>query len=278
MFGDLHNHSRYSDGSLSVRELMAVAVRLGLPVIALTDHDTMAGWAEARACGEEKGICVIPGVEFSTRVPATGRKAHLLVYDPEKPELLSPYCEWMAQERRRSAEMMLKKIMEKYPIDRDLVLRCANGCVTIFKQHIMLALMEAGYADQLYGPLFRQLFGKDGMAYMPVRYPDVHEVARAARAAGGTIVLAHPGEYHSLPLLREMAKAGEIDGAEYWHPRNTPQDQEEIARVCGEYRLLKTGGTDFHGSHGDPRYPVGSFVTPEKELRAFLDRVHRDHS
>ena len=132
---------------------------------------------------------------------------------------------------------MIEKISHRYPIDRDLVLRCAQGCVTLFKQHIMLALREAGIVDRLYGPLFRELFGRGGCAYVPTQYPSVHEVARVARASGGVVVLAHPGEYKSLALLRQMAQNGEVDGAEYWHPRNTPEDKEEIAAIAAEFSL-----------------------------------------
>ena len=102
----------------------------------------------------------------------------------------------------------------------------------------MLALREAGVVDRLYGPLFRELFGRGGCAYVPTQYPDVHVVARAARASGGVVVLAHPGEYRSLELLRYMAQNGEVDGAEYWHPRNTADDQEEIAALKTQISLL----------------------------------------
>lgn len=271
--GDLHIHSRYSDGTLFVKELVPMAAKAGLSVMALTDHDTMAGWEEAVALGERYRVTVIPGVEFSTRDPATGRKAHLLVYGPKKPELLQPLCDHMAQERRKNAEQMIEKISQQYPIDRDLVLRCAQGCVTLFKQHIMLALREAGVVDRLYGPLFRELFGRGGCAYVPTQYPDVHEVARAARASGGVVVLAHPGEYRSLELLRHMAQNGEVDGAEYWHPRNTADDQEEIAAIAAEFSLLLTGGTDFHGSNSDPPHPLGTFRTPRDTCRQLMDRI-----
>lgn len=271
--GDLHVHSRYSDGSLFVRELVPMASKAGLSVMALTDHDTMAGWEEAIALGKTYRVSVIPGVEFSTRDPATGRKAHLLVYGPKKPDVLQPLCDRMAQERQKNAEQMIEKISHRYPIDRDLVLRCAQGCVTLFKQHIMLALREAGVVDRLYGPLFRELFGRGGCAYVPTQYPSVHEVARVARASGGVVVLAHPGEYKSLALLRQMAQNGEVDGAEYWHPRNTPEDKEEIAAIAAEFSLLLTGGTDFHGSHSEPPHPLGAFQTPRETCYELLNRI-----
>ena len=99
--------------------------------------------------------------------------------------------------------------------------------------------------------------------YIPVR-----EVLATARAAGAVVVFAHPTVYKSMPLLRELVREGMVDGIEIDHPSNSPEDKAECAALCGQYHLIHTGGTDFHGANHKKVYPVGTCTTPDRPDRA----------
>ena len=191
---DLHCHTRYSDGSTPLEELIQLATLRGVTTFALTDHDTMAGCECALELGREAGVTVIPGVEISAVDPKRHGKAHILCYKPK-----------------------------------------------------------------LYD-------SKTGIAYEKVDYPDIDTVMDAVDAAEGIAVLAHPSEYHSMDLLRELCRNHRIRGIEVYHPRNTEEDKAEILRLAEKYDLAVTGGTDYHGFYTTKKNPVGTFTTAESEF------------
>lgn len=269
MAADLHCHTKMSDGSVGIDEVVLLAKRVGLPAISVTDHDTLSGSVRAKIFGDRQGVEVIPGVEFSCMDPATGRKAHLLCYLYSHPDRLEGLCKRTADSRKQAASVMIQKVMRLYPITAEMVMRRAHGSSNVYKQHIMHALMDAGYADEIYGSVFQKLFNsRTGLAYCPVGYPDVHEVIAQAHEAGGVAVLAHPGEYDSYDLLEQLAADHEIDGVEVWHPRNQPGDEEKFIAVAEKYGLVMTGGTDFHGMYAKVKMPIGTCVTPDDQLEA----------
>ncbi|MDF1496010.1 PHP domain-containing protein [Caproiciproducens sp. CPB-2] len=269
MAADLHCHTKMSDGSVSIDEVVLLAKTHGIPTIAVTDHDTFAGSTRARIFGDRHGIKVISGVEFSTTDPATGRKAHILCYLCDNTDRLEGLCKRTGDSRRRASCIMLQKVMKLYPITAEMVLRRAQGSTNIYKQHIMHALIDAGYSNDFFGETYHKLFNsKTGLAYFPVHYPDVHDVIGQIHDAGGVAVLAHPGEYDSYDLLEQLAKDHEIEGVEVWHPRNKPGDEERFTAIAQEYGLVMTGGTDFHGMYTTVAMPIGTCVTPDSQLEA----------
>jgi phosphoribosyl 1,2-cyclic phosphate 1,2-diphosphodiesterase len=266
---DLHCHTKMSDGSVGIDEVVLLAKRRGIPTIAVTDHDTFAGSTRAKIFGDRHDVEVISGVELSTVDPATGRKAHILCYLCDNPDRLVGLCKRTADSRRNAAGIMIQKVMRIYPITAEMVVRRAQGSTNIFKQHIMHALIDAGYADEFFGATFQKLFNsKTGFAYCKVEYPDVHEVIEQIHEAGGVAVLAHPGEYDSYDLLEQMAKDHEIQGIEVWHPRNKPGDEEKFIAIAKKYELVMTGGTDFHGMYTAEKMPIGTCTTPDDQLIA----------
>ena len=94
----------------------------------------------------------------------------------------------------------------------------------------------------------------------------MREVLATARAAGAVVVFAHPTVYKSMPLLRELVREGMVDGIEIDHPSNSPEDKAECAALCGQYHLIQTGGTDFHGANHKKVYPVGTCTTPDDQI------------
>lgn len=275
MAADLHCHTRVSDGSDEVEELIDMAARNGLHALAITDHDSFAAVPRAMAYGKEKGIEVVPGVEFSTIDSKRGRKAHILCYFFKPTEALRHICEMTSQRRRLAGEQMIKKAMELYPITREMVLRRARGSTNVYKQHIVHALMDAGYSSTMFGDLFTKLFHpKHGLAYARVEYPEAVEVLPLLHLAGGVAVLAHPGEYNSYELLEELTALG-LDGVEVWHPRNREGDQERLSQFAKAHGLIMTGGTDFHGMYTSRNLPLGTCTTPDDQFAALKERARR---
>lgn len=274
MSADLHCHTRASDGSDTADEVVRMAKLRGLSAVAVTDHDTFAGVEEAVHSGEKYGIRVIPGAEISSVDAATGRKAHVLCYACENPRSLEDLCRATCEARRRAGEAMLEKVLAFYPISADMVLRRAQGSASLYKQHIMHALIDAGYANEIFGTVFHELFSpKGGKAYVRVEYPEVHDVIEQIHRAEGLAVLAHPGEYESYALLESLAASGLIDGVEVWHPRNREGDEQLFLRVAREHRLLMTGGTDFHGMYTKIPRPVGTCTVPDSQLELLFTKA-----
>lgn len=271
MAADLHCHTKLSDGSVGIENLLQLAKQLKLSAVAVTDHDTFAGTKRAEILGKHIGIEVIPGTEFSTADGKTGRKAHLLCYFCENPNRLEGLCRQMGDKRKKAASAILQKVMRHYPITPEMVSCRAQGSTTIYKQHIMHTLMDAGYASSLYGDLFQKLFSREGIALSPIDYPDTREVLHAIKEAGGLAVLAHPGLYDSYDLLEELTALG-LDGVEVWHPKNRVGDAERLSSFAKAHRLVMTGGSDFHGMYSQSPTPLGSCTTPEEQLTLLKKR------
>ena len=270
MASDLHCHTKISDGSMGLEELLSIAKRRGLSAISVTDHDTTAAATRAVVIGRRQGLQVIHGVELSTRDQQRGNKAHLLCYLCDIPDRLEGMCRRVGESRRKAAMEMVRKVMRYYPITPELIVKCATGSTNIYKQHIMHALMDAGYAGSIYGELYDKLFdAEQGVALVEPDYPDTREVLELIHSAGGIAVLAHPAAYHNEALLEELAGCG-LDGVEVWHPAHDEKDiaaLSEFARIKG---LLMTGGSDFHGMYAAKARPLGSMPFPDDVVQALL--------
>lgn len=264
---DLHCHTAYSDGSLPVKEVIELAALGGVDVLAVTDHDTFAGCAEAASLGKSRGIQVVPGVEISAADLSRKRRVHILCYFPKRPERLDGMLKKILDSRREAMEISIPKVLKLYPVPVEMVAARSQGSASLYKQHVMRALMDAGYTNEMFGEVFQRLFSpKDGLAYTPVQYPDVWKVLDAVHEAQGLAVLAHPSEYRSMDLLQELCEKGRIQGVEAHHPRNSPEDVKTILELCGQYGLAVTGGTDFHGCNTRICNPLGSYLTDEAQF------------
>ncbi len=272
MSADLHCHTKLSDGSLSVEEILGLAKRAGIETVAITDHDTLAGALKGKVIGERMGIKVIPGVELSSYDMVRKRKVHILAYLCREPARLEGICKKIAQERKKAALIMMQKVMRIYPITTDMVARRAQGSTNVYKQHMMHALMDAGYTDELYGDVYKRLFDPEfGEAYHAVEYPDVRMVLDLVHQAGGIAVLAHPGVYDSYDLMEELAAEKLLDGIEAYYPRSRANDAVGLSAFAKKENLLTTGGTDFHGMYGFRPLPLGSSTTPPVCLKELLN-------
>lgn len=269
---DLHCHTKLSDGSVGIEELISLAKRRGLKAIAITDHDTFAGAVRGVNIGKRMGLTVIPGAELSTTDPATGRKVHILCYNCEVPARLEGTCHRTLENRKKAATEMLKKVMRYYPLPPEMVVRCATGCAAVYKQHIMHALVEAGYADGMYGEVFHRLFNKEnGVARVNVEYPDVREVIDLIHSAGGIAVLAHPFQYDSIDLMKALVEEGRLDGVEAAHHSQSEEQRSFLREFAAEHGLLVTGGSDFHGMYGGAARAVGSVSIEDEAVEKLMN-------
>lgn len=271
MTGDLHCHTRLSDGSTGIEDLISIARRRHIRCIAITDHDTMAGCVRAKRLGERYGIKVVHGAEFSAFDYKRSRKVHILCYRPQKPDRLEGLCKRTGQARKKASIEMIKKVVQLYPVTPEQIIKCASGSTNIYKQHISKALMDSGYSVSVFGELYDKLFSsKNGSCVVHVEYPDVFEVLAQIKEAGGIAVLAHPSTYDSFDVMEELVEHG-LDGVEVWHPRNSQDDTQYLINFANENGLLMTGGSDFHGMNTVKPIPLATCVTPNENLIKLLE-------
>ncbi|HPS33888.1 MAG TPA: PHP domain-containing protein [Oscillospiraceae bacterium] len=274
MRADLHCHTKISDGSMGIAELLMVAARLKMKYLAITDCDTMGGVSRAVVVGKRLGIEVIPGVELTASDSETGKDVHLLCYLPDFPDRLEGYFKRMSDARNQVFEKRIRMICEKLPISPQMVKLHTQGCTTVFDVHIMHTLMDCGYTDKIFGDLYNAFFGKGKPCDIPVECGSYIEVMQLIKSAGGLAVLAHPGKSDNLDLVEKLADLG-LDGVEWEHIRNNAESKEKIKQLCEQYGLLMTGGSDFHGMYDTPIRPLGGNTVTETEIKALYDRKQK---
>lgn len=267
--GDLHCHSTYSDGTCDLWELALFAQIAKLDVLALSDHDTIAGVQKLRGLCGEKGIRVLPAMEISCMDYRRGRMVHMLCYYPgEKTlEIARQTCAMRTQKHFDC----LKRLQADYPISVEHVLRLQGESVALYRSHIRRAFEQMGLCMHVDADFMRKIFGKDSRYCAPLVFPDVLDVLDAVKEEGSLAVIAHPGEFDSLELAAELAARGLLHGLEIYHPRNSEETRREALRICVQHGLLTTGGTDFHGANNETLNTLGSYLTPEDSLQRILD-------
>lgn len=271
MICDLHCHTKLSDGSLGIEDVIAQAQRTGVEWLSITDHDTMASFSRADVLANRAGIKMLHGVELSAWDKERGRKVHVLCYNPQKPDRLEGLCLKCCEIRKQTSKEMIEKVMEKYPITMESILKHTTSSKSIFKQHIMRALIDYGYALEFYGDLDKELFNrKTGSCYVEREYPDVNFVIDLIHLSGGVAVLAHPALYDSIELLEELAEKGKIDGVEIGHYSADTAYREKLTEIADKYDLIRTGGSDFHGLYNSVPTYIGSESTDYDQIERIL--------
>jgi predicted metal-dependent phosphoesterase TrpH len=273
---DLHTHSNRSDGTFAPAELVRRAAERGLDVVAVTDHDTTEGLGEASATGEEAGIEVVPGVEFSAE--HAGTSVHVLCYwmDVED-EALQAELRRLREDRFRRGELMVQKLRDLgHPISFERVREIAEGG-NIVRPHVAQAMVEAGIVSSE-EEAFERWIADGRPAHVPKHALEPLEALALIRGAGGLCVLAHPGmwgDQTEVPeeLVEAMAEAG-MAGLEADHPDHSPEQRERYRREAERLGLIPTGGSDCHGTRYDPIRLGSSLCAPESfaALRALLPR------
>jgi predicted metal-dependent phosphoesterase TrpH len=260
---DLHCHSTASDGTLTPAELVTAGRAAGLDVMAITDHDTTGGWAEA-ARARPDGLRLVRGAELSCRWYGVQRPIalHLLAYlfDPAEPRLASDLAR-LREDREQRAERIVGRLRADgvditWPEVQDYA---AGGSVG--RPHIAQALIRAGLVRTTDEAFASRWLGS--RYFVPKNDLDVFEAVRAVRGAGGVPVFAHPratkrGRVVPDTLIGELAGAG-LFGLEADHEDHTPAERTQMRALAGRLGLVVTGSSDFHGTHKTVR--LGAFET-----------------
>lgn len=259
---DLHTHSSRSDGTDTPRELMHAAARAGLGVVALADHDTDAGWAEAAGAVGESGVGLVRAVEVTSSLH--GGSQHILSYlhDPAR---LAPLLEENRTRRPRRARAMVERLAADFPITWEDVQAQAGDPTTVGRPHMADALVAAGvYPDRT--AAFEGALKKKGPYYVHIDAPTPREVVEAIVAAGGVAVLAHPFmARRSAPLtdgeIGELVDAG-LFAIEADHRDHTPAERTRAHALASLLGVQVTGSSDYHGT-GKPNRLGEGLTTPE---------------
>lgn len=257
---DLHTHSSASDGQLSPYELVCHAKNAGLSAIALTDHDTVSGIAEAMRAGEDIGLEVIPGIELSADYP---REMHILglFVDPASFQLQQACTRLYEFRAKRNRRMLEKMRTIGLAIDDSDVLRQKPGAEmeSIGRVHMALALIQKGYATDV-ADAFDRYLGKGSAAYVERERFSPVACIDLIHAAGGYAFLAHPIYSENDPerliaLVSDLKKDG-LDGVECFHSAMADVYSNRLIELCRQYDLMICGGSDFHGAN-KPRVKIG---------------------
>jgi len=247
---DLHTHSTASDGTLSPAGVVDLAVEHGLDVLALTDHDSAAGWDEAIARAEETGLTLVPGMEISTKLDGAG--VHLLGYlpDPTHPGLAAELDRILAGREGRLTAMLTQLADAGVVLTEDEVRRQVGAAPAIGRPHIADVMVAKGIVADRTEAFDRWLsFGRPGHV---VRYaPSTVEMIRLVVAAGGAAVIAHPWGRGSRwvldeDVLAQLRDAG-LTGIEVDHQDHSPEDRRRLQDMADRLGLVATGSSDFHG-------------------------------
>lgn len=273
MKADLHCHSNFSDGTLSPTELVALAHQAGVTTLALTDHDTLDGLAEAQIAAAEIGLTLINGIELSCTWETQLIHIVGLNVDPRNKALKLGVTE-NKQRRLDRAEAMYEDFEQHDIFLRDDVANLIRARAVPTRPHFAQALVDQGYAKDKKQAFKRYLVrGKPG--YIPMTWPDIEKIGAMITAAGGVGVLAHPNRYKLSRmklsrLISDMLKAG-VEGIEVSTSTTDKQQSEMLAELAKRFGLLASLGSDFH-SIDQPWARLGSAVDLSKELKPVWSR------
>ena len=271
---DLHTHSSVSDGTNSPAELLATARGVGLDVVALTDHDTTAGWSVAEAA-RPAGLTVVPGMELSCRWFPDDQppiSAHLLAYlfDPSHPGFAAERAR-LRDERLERGERIVAALADAgYGVSWERIMQKSDGGV-VGRPHIARALVEVGAADSV-DHAFATLLHHRSPYYVAKVDTDVREGIALVRAAGGVPVFAHGlatkrGRIVGDAAIVAMVEAGLL-GVEVDHPDHSPDERAHLRGLAEDLGLITTGSSDYHGTN--KATPIGACTTDPDQLEAIL--------
>jgi 3',5'-nucleoside bisphosphate phosphatase len=280
---DLHTHSTASDGSFSPQQLVAAADAAGLQALAITDHDTFAGYQEALPHAAAAGLRLVCGLELSTRrsfsPSAPFRSVHLLAYFLNAAPPPS-FHQWLAscRQSRHERNHRLAARLQHLGFDIRLEEAQALGKHLTGRPHFAQVMVAKGYVPSL-REAFRQYLDESAPAYVERAEPDLHAAIRVVREAGGLASLAHPARLvrssstHWQALLPDAVDAGLL-AVEAYHSDHTPEDNALCFDLARKFDLAVTGGSDFHGAN-KPEVRLGSGLSGNVQVPlTVLDEMH----
>lgn len=268
--GDFHTHSTLSDGRLTPTQLVDLAASRGVRVMALADHDTLAGHAEARAAAaRHPGFLLVPAVEISCDLPGTELHMLGLFVDPENARLSTELEGFRRGREERGLAMVKALAAQQVPISWDRVRELA-GEAAVGRPHLALALIEAGHVAT-FNEAFDRFLGRGMAAYVERDTIGPADAITMIRDAGGLAVFAHPSFTTDYESVAAMLAAQGLFGMEVYYKAYEPPLVESLRVLAARLGLFPLGGSDFHGvGAADERQP-GDIPLPDDVVTAFLD-------
>lgn len=265
---DLHAHSTASDGTASPTLFVETAARAGLTVVALTDHDTVDGVAEAMAAAGPLGVRVVPGVELS--VMDGKEEVHLLgLHLADVAAIADALQEFRDGRTARAVAMVAALNALGIPVTMAQVLAEAAGGA-VGRPHVARAMIAGGFAADS-REVFDRWLGTGKPAYVEKPRLDVSDGVALIHRAGGLAIWAHPGDDGRRAKFERLVAAG-IDGAEVRHPGHSSADQARIGALVEFFHLVPSGGSDWHGAMAGPRV-LGAVQVPSEWLARHEERL-----
>jgi 3',5'-nucleoside bisphosphate phosphatase len=265
---DLHVHSTASDGACAPAEVVSIAAAGGLDVLALADHDTVAGVDDARAAGRKHAVQIIPAIEMSSTWK--GRELHILGYfvDTEAPGVLRHQERASSRRVERMGQMIDRLRGLGIEVDMDEVLEVAGPeRFSVGRPHLAKALLRSGHVRSV-EDAFDRLIGDAHEAYVPTDLLGPVEAIACIRGSGGIAVWAHPPADLIPRFLPELTRGG-LRGLEVYRPRSRPDAVLALERQARRYGLLVTGGSDWHDPQAGPA--LGEFFVTAEEVAELLE-------
>ncbi|GAB7021774.1 PHP domain-containing protein [Salidesulfovibrio brasiliensis] len=248
---DLHTHTTASDGTFTPTELVELAAEKGLEAVAVTDHDTVDGTAEAMRAGERVGVEVIPGCELSASSPRGAGWLHIvgLFIQPDPTALLEAFA-WL-QEGRRQRNHEIAEKLQRLGINTSYERVAARATGTVGRPHFAQELLDLGVVNSL-DQAFSQWLGDRGKAYVPKRKLSPERALEVLKSVGATTVLAHPyilslGRNTLETLVKHLKDHG-LDAIEVDYTEHNSEQRGYYRKLAEKYDLLESGGSDFHGN------------------------------
>jgi hypothetical protein len=287
---DLHLHTYFSDGTDSPTRMVDRAAELGFGLVAITDHDTMNGVAEALLAGDKRGVTVIPGVEITAQLQ--GQELHMLAYFPpdageqaawRHPDLVRELARYTHNRHVRVEKIVARLNQLGIPLTLEAVVRQANAMLppgvvndpshpvgALGRPHVGRALVEGGFVRSL-DEAFDRFLKRGRAAWLDKERADAAFVIALIRRVGGLTSLAHPGLLRNDAMVAQVLREG-VDALEAYHSRHTAPQSSRYRAMAQEHARLITGGSDCHGMlKGEPL--LGRVELRDAELERFLQRL-----
>ena len=275
---DLHTHSTASDGTDSPAGLIEAAALAGLDVIAVTDHDTTAGWSDALAA-LPPGMRMLPGAELSCESPdglGGTVTVHLLAYlfDPASEPLVAEQTRLRLERRQRLRRMAARMAADGFPVDPDELMAALPPDAPAGRPHLAQALMRAGVVGSV-NEAFDRFLGSGGSYLLPRTDTPVERAISMIADAGGVTVLAHPfararGPVVTPEVVADLTGLG-LSGVEVDHPDHDEPTRAELRSLAAELGLVMTGSSDYHGTNKTIR--LGQETTAPEQFEALVARA-----
>lgn len=255
---DLQSHSTVSDGELPPAEVVAAAAKAGIKTMALTDHDSIDGIAEAAEASKREGVALVPAAEISC-IHESIDDLHMLGYWIDT-DAIAPACRRAQQERVTRAEEIVERLnAQGVSVKFEDAIAEAGDASSVGRPHIAKA---AGVQPDGMKPFFEEWLVPGAKAFVSRRWPTASEAVRSIHEAGGAAVLAHPfWDLDDPKAVAALIDDLSLDGVEVFYPAHTREQTKFLLGVCADRGLAATGSSDFHGPNHKLFNAFGSYPT-----------------